>query len=126
MRNALIAFIPIIFLFLATILFGIWVYRDAKAHGENGLLWLFVVILVPNGLGVVLYLLLVKRDQKKLCPKCGTYNPLTNKHCGSCGEDLDPVRVEGDRGSKIWIPALVLLILGILWFIVMVVTTWPQ
>lgn len=126
MRIALIPFIPIIFLFLATILFGIWVYQDAKAHGENGLLWLFVVILVPNGLGVVLYLLLVKRDQKKLCPKCGTYNPLTNKHCGSCGEDLDSVRVEGDRGSKIWIPALVLLILGILWFIVMVVTTWPQ
>ena len=98
---------------VASILMAIWVYKDAKAHGENGLLWLVIVIVVPNALGLVLYLLLVKREEKKICPTCGSYNPLNDSHCGQCGGSLDQAQRVEAPGNKLWVVALVFLALAI-------------
>ena len=98
---------------ISSILMAIWVYKDAKAHGENGLLWLVIVIVVPNALGLVLYLLLVKREEKKICPTCGSYNPLNASHCGQCGGSLDQAQRVEAPGNKLWIVALVFLALAI-------------
>ena len=98
---------------ISSILMAIWVYKDAKAHGENGLLWLIIVIVVPNALGLVLYLLLVKREEKKICPTCGSYNPLNASHCGQCGGSLDQAQRVEAPGNKLWVVALVFLALAI-------------
>ena len=98
---------------ISSILMAIWVYKDAKAHGENGLLWLVIVIVVPNALGLVLYLLLVKREEKKICPTCGGYNPLNSSHCGQCGGSLDQAQRVEAPGNKLWVVALVFLALAI-------------
>lgn len=98
---------------ISSILMAIWVYKDAKAHGENGFLWLVIVIVVPNALGLVLYLLLVKREEKKICPACGSYNPLNASHCGQCGGSLDQAQRVEAPGNKLWVVALVFLALAI-------------
>jgi hypothetical protein len=38
------------------ILVAIWVYRDAEARGENGALWLIIVILTGL-IGLIIYLI---------------------------------------------------------------------
>ena len=41
------------------ILVAIWVYRDAEARGENGVLWLIIVILLGI-IGLIIYLIVRK------------------------------------------------------------------
>lgn len=110
-----IALIPIGFLllFLLTLIFaGIWVYRDAKAHGENGAIWLLVVILVPNFLGLLLYFLVVRRDPKIRCEHCGRYTSEREPYCGYCGEAIHPRRKDKSH-NKFAYMALGTFILGI-------------
>lgn len=51
------------------------VYKDAKAMGMNAGLWTAVVILVPNLMGLVIYLV-VRNNAKK------------QYHCSNCGESV--------------------------------------
>lgn len=81
---------------LIGILIAVWVYRDAEARGENGALWL-IIILVSNIIGLIVWL--VVRPEKgegrtksktdiKFCPECGTELDADAKFCKECGKEL--------------------------------------
>lgn len=118
-------FIPLVFFTLITL--GIWVYRDAIAHGESGVLWVLVALLVPNLLGLLLYFLVVRRNPKVPCPHCGRYTSSGKKYCEYCGEEVP--YVEPEKGhNKFAVMALVgfvLMILFVLCFFVAMIARGP-
>ncbi|MCL2548212.1 MAG: PLDc N-terminal domain-containing protein [Symbiobacteriaceae bacterium] len=40
----------------------IWVYRDARARTNNPIIWTLIVLLVPNYLGLIIYVLIGRRQ----------------------------------------------------------------
>lgn len=89
-----------IFLLLIGILIAIWVYKDAEARGESGVLWLLVV-LVTNFIGLIVWLVVrpekkeakSRRESKpktetKYCTNCGSENQAGAKYCNECGEEF--------------------------------------
>lgn len=102
----------------SSILFAIWVYKDAEANGENGLVWLLVVLVVPNLLGIILYLLLVKREKQVRCENCRHMNSYRADYCEICGSPLDKDIMKESQTNPLWKWALSLLVLGILTILV--------
>ncbi len=103
---------------IASVLLTIWVllvgyvYADAGRRGMNRLLWMLVVIFVPNALGFILYFLLrhpvsaecpgchsllttdagycpqCGTQLARSCPKCSRLVGLTDRFCPACGQNL--------------------------------------
>lgn len=73
------------------VLLGIWVYRDAKNKGMNGILWTAVVILVPSCIGLIIYLIVRMDNEKVICSNCNTAVNGKNRFCSNCGVELVPV-----------------------------------
>jgi geranylgeranylglycerol-phosphate geranylgeranyltransferase len=63
--EAFISFILLAWIiwFIITILLCVWVYQDAKARGESGVLWL-IVILIAGIIGLIIWLIV--RPKKKV------------------------------------------------------------
>jgi Double zinc ribbon len=66
-----------------------YVNRDARRRGMSWILWTAVAILVPNGLGFVLYFIL-RQPILAVCPSCG--GPVMNgfNFCPRCSSRLSP------------------------------------
>lgn len=52
-----------IFWLVVAILLCVWVYRDAKARGENAALWL-IIVLIAGIIGLIIWLIV--RPKKKV------------------------------------------------------------
>jgi|SRR5208282_966080 len=66
-----------------------YVNRDAKRRGMNYVLWTVLVLLIPNGIGYVIYFV-VRQPIWSACPQCGaTVNPSFN-FCPKCKFNLHP------------------------------------
>jgi len=91
--GVLACFIPLIW-FVIAILIAIWVYKDAEAHGMNGVLWL-IVVLVGGLIGLIIYLIVRSgakgREEtiKRICPHCGRVVKEDVKFCPHCGKELE-------------------------------------
>jgi double zinc ribbon protein len=72
----------------AVLLIG-YVNVDAGRRGMSRTLWTFIVVLVPNALGFLLYFLLRKPPQV-MCPKCAAQLPGDSTFCSKCGNQLRP------------------------------------
>lgn len=72
----------------AVALIALWVYRDAKSRGLEAGVWTLVVILVPSLMGLLLYLLVGRRESRRACPACGAMVPAGSTFCGRCGVEL--------------------------------------
>lgn len=72
---------------LSVSLIALWVYRDAKNRGLEAGVWTLVVILVPSLLGLLLYLLVGRRESRRPCPACGAPVPEASAFCGRCGAE---------------------------------------
>lgn len=107
-------FIPIVLLLASSILFAVWIYKDAEANGENGLLWLLVALVLPNLLGVILYLLLVKREKQFRCTNCHHLNKGQADYCELCGTQLDKSLFSKPKTNGLWKYALACLVLAII------------
>jgi hypothetical protein len=67
-----------------------YVNRDAKRRGMNSVLWTVLVLIVPNGIGFILYFV-IRQPVMGKCPQCGaTVNPAFN-FCPKCKYLLHPV-----------------------------------
>ena len=115
------AFVMLIVPALVSVVFAIWillvgyVYQDAGRRGMSRLLWMLVVIFVPNALGFILYFILrhpvlaqcpgcgqALNEEVAYCPhcgvqvahscsKCGRMVGLSDRFCSACGNDLKSV-----------------------------------
>jgi double zinc ribbon protein len=87
-------------LFYAAILLVGYVYGDAKRRGMRYVMWTWLALLIPDGIGIILYFIL-RAALLKPCPGCAV--PLKSgfvfcPHCGTalqprcphCGQGVDP------------------------------------
>ncbi|KXA96868.1 hypothetical protein AKJ37_04245 [candidate division MSBL1 archaeon SCGC-AAA259I09] len=91
---ALLLILPVV-----GILLCIWVYKDAKARGEEAVLWL-IVVLITNVVGLIIWLVVrpekeIRRkkesdEETEFCPNCGFEVALESNFCPKCGEKLNP------------------------------------
>jgi RNA polymerase subunit RPABC4/transcription elongation factor Spt4 len=73
-------------LFAFTLLIG-YVNGDAKRRGMRRALWTVIAILVPNGIGIILYFFM-REPVLEPCPKCQTLVRSTFAFCPNCGSQL--------------------------------------
>jgi RNA polymerase subunit RPABC4/transcription elongation factor Spt4 len=67
-----------------------YVFRDARRRGMRHVLWTFIVVLVPNGIGFILYFVL-RQPMLGRCPQCRTEVKADFNYCPSCHYQLKPV-----------------------------------
>jgi hypothetical protein len=70
-------------------LFVGYVNRDAKRRAMSPALWTLVVMLIPNGLGFLLYFVL-RRPLSSACPQCGAGVQSGFNFCPRCSCKLSP------------------------------------
>ncbi len=66
-----------------------YVNQDAGRRNMNRVAWTFLVILIPNALGFVLYFLL-RQPAQQPCPQCGTMVLPGFNYCPKCHLKLHP------------------------------------
>ena len=67
-----------------------YVNQDAKRRDMGQVLWTFLVILIPNGIGFLAYFLL-RKPILEACPKCGERVERGFHYCPKCGCGLAPI-----------------------------------
>jgi hypothetical protein len=84
------AFVYGLFLLLVALLLLVgYVYADAKRRKMRYVMWTWLALLIPDGIGVILYFLL--RDPMPLpCPSCHAEVPAKFTFCAHCGAALKP------------------------------------
>lgn len=85
-----IVFLLLFFFFLATsvaflVLLAIWLYKDAKLHGQNPVLWVLICIFSSPILALILYLAFGRKQTLLPCQSCQTPIPHTAQYCEHCG-----------------------------------------
>ncbi|HYL14358.1 MAG TPA: zinc ribbon domain-containing protein [Terriglobales bacterium] len=66
-----------------------YVNRDARRRGMSPTLWTLVAILIPNGMGLILYFIL-RQSLRTACPQCGNAVQTGFNFCPRCNYKLSP------------------------------------
>lgn len=77
-----LSIIPITFL-------GFWVYRDAKNRGLDAGKWTAIVVLVPNLIGLIIYFLIGRNEERVQCNNCNSRIQIKSEYCMSCGKEIN-------------------------------------
>ncbi len=77
-----------------------YVNRDAARRNMSRTLWTLVAILVPNGLGFILYFLL-RQPAQEPCPRCGALVHSSFNYCPNCNMKLHPHCAQCQRPAKL-------------------------
>ena len=85
-----IVFFLMIFLCMASslaflVLLAIWLYRDAKLHGQDPVLWVLICIFASPILALILYLAFGRKKTLMPCQSCQAPIPHTAQYCEHCG-----------------------------------------
>ncbi len=83
-----IRFVPGAVIAFLGLLIG-YVNLDAKRRGMNRKLWTFLVIIIPNAIGFIIYFLL-REPIPAPCPQCGTSTNPNFNFCPKCKFNLRP------------------------------------
>ena len=83
---------------------AIWVYRDAEMRGENGVLWL-ILLLLTGWIGLIIWLIIRiskpiilletisrtshRTSEERFCSSCGEKVSLNSLFCPNCGASVD-------------------------------------
>jgi double zinc ribbon protein len=71
------------------LLFIGYISRDAMRRRMSALLWILVAVLIPHGLGIVLYFLL-RQPLRGVCPQCANAIQEGSNFCPRCSYKLNP------------------------------------
>ena len=82
--------------FIVQILVAIWVYKDANKRGENGVIWLLIV-LVAGLVGIIIWFVIrppiggkkSELHSDRRCPNCGRPIPMDARICPYCGKKFE-------------------------------------
>ena len=77
-----------------------YVSRDVKRRNMSGPLWMLIVILMPGGIGAVVYFLL-RQPILSRCPHCSTEIASSYNFCPQCQFQMAPVCGQCFRGVEI-------------------------
>jgi Double zinc ribbon len=76
-------------LLAAAILLVGYVYGDAKRRGMRYVMWTWLALLIPDGIGIILYFIL-RSQLPKPCPGCSAKLKSGYAFCPHCGTALQP------------------------------------
>lgn len=88
------------FIVLSFVFLGVWTYKDAKSRGVSPRLWTAIVLLVPNFVGLIIYFLVVRKEEVAKCNVCGSVVQKTSKYCMNCGVELKENIEYSNRSEK--------------------------
>jgi RNA polymerase subunit RPABC4/transcription elongation factor Spt4 len=71
------------------VLFIGYINRDSKRRGMSSILWTTIAIIIPHGLGIILYFVL-RQPLRSTCPQCGTPVETGFNFCPRCNHKLSP------------------------------------
>lgn len=74
-----------------------YINADARRRGMNRILWTFIAIFIPNGLGIVLYFVL-RNPRPPRCPQCDALVDPSFGFCPRCRHRLTAVCPHCQRG----------------------------
>ena len=77
-----------------------YVSRDVRRRGMSAGLWMLVCVLLPGGIGAVVYFLLRQPILSK-CPNCSTTLAASYHYCPQCQFQMAPVCGASHRGVKL-------------------------
>ena len=77
-----------------------YVSRDVKRRGMSPGLWMLVCVVLPGGIGAVVYFML-RQPVLSQCPNCSTSIAATFHFCPQCQFQMAPVCGACHRGVKI-------------------------
>ncbi|HEY5381108.1 MAG TPA: zinc ribbon domain-containing protein [Acidobacteriaceae bacterium] len=77
-----------------------YVSRDVKRRGMSAALWMLVCVVLPGGIGAVVYFML-RQPILSRCPNCSTSLAASYNFCPQCQFQLAPVCGCCHRGVKI-------------------------
>ena len=77
-----------------------YVSRDVRRRGMPASLWMLIVIIMPGGVGAVVYFLL-RQPMLTRCPHCTTEIASTYHFCPQCQFQMAPVCGQCFRGVQI-------------------------
>ncbi len=77
-----------------------YVSRDAKRRGMSAALWMLMCVVLPGGIGAVVYFLLRQPILSK-CPNCSTSLSSAFHYCPQCQFQMAPVCGVCHRGVRI-------------------------
>ncbi len=77
-----------------------YVSRDVKRRNMSAGIWMLIVVLMPGGIGAVVYFLLRQPIQRR-CPHCSTEIAASFHFCPQCQFQMAPVCGRCYRGVKI-------------------------
>lgn len=85
-----IVFFLMIFLCMASslaflVLLAIWLYRDAKLHGQDPVLWVLICIFASPIIALIFYLAFGRKQTMLPCQSCQAPIPHTAQYCEHCG-----------------------------------------
>jgi RNA polymerase subunit RPABC4/transcription elongation factor Spt4 len=75
-------------IFAVPVLIAVYVYKDAKIHNMDAVLWTIVAVLVPGFIGLIVYLIVRSNNTNASCPKCHRAISGGYTHCPYCGAPL--------------------------------------
>ena len=76
-----------------------YVNRDAGRRGMSRALWTVIVIIVPNGIGFILYFVL-RNPVQAGCPKCGNAVDSRVNYCPHCRYNFHPTCPQCKAGVR--------------------------
>lgn len=104
--------IAILALISIVVFLGLWTYRDAKEKGLNAVLWTLVVVLgSQNLIGLLLYILIGRKNAKIICPECSAQTSAKAKYCEQCGKSIEKVKLPASHSAKKWLIAMLVAFL---------------
>lgn len=85
-----IVFFLMIFLCMASslafvVLMAIWLYQDAKLHGQDPVLWVLICIFASPIIALIFYLAFGRKQTLLACQNCQAPIPHTAQYCEHCG-----------------------------------------
>lgn len=108
-----------LFMVMAIIFLGMWTYRDAKNRGLDPAKWAAIVVLVPNLMGLIIYFIVGRGEERVNCSNCNSKVHIKSKYCMNCGNEID--RVGNSNVNQDEKPTKALLIGFIVSLIVMLI-----
>ena len=77
-----------------------YVSRDVRRRNMSAGLWMLIVVLMPGGIGAVVYFLM-RQPLLSRCPHCSTEIPSSFHFCPQCQFQVSPVCGQCFRGVQI-------------------------
>lgn len=115
MQASMIMIVFFIVKLILKIILGIWTYKDSNARGMNGLLWAVIVFIVPNLIGMLIYLVIRSKGYTIDCSNCNTKIDYDSKYCKKCGEEIsydDSLnKVKEGKNNKLALIIVIILVI---------------